>query len=303
MNGAIAKLPSSQQRALAVLLLACVIAVAASVLVVPLILLHKHYDDAIAALTDRLERYRRVAAQAPEYRKALETMRAKDGRRFFLRNTAPNLAGAELQEQVRSAIEGNGGRITTSQNQSPRDEGRFRQITVTVQFFATTPALQKILFAIEAQPPYLVRREHDDASAQCLPWIQARARAGAGSERPARCRGVRARGTAEEMTAMNNLNARFGAALWWALPLAVLAALLGWETDWGNAVESVPQPAARDRRPSPSWHRCCPTTRLPAASPRAPRPFSARCSTRRGARRHSWRRTAGRGGCSGGSSR
>ena len=43
---------------------------------------------------------------------------------------------------------------------------------------------------------------------------------------------------------MNNVNARFGAAFWWALPLAALVALLGWETDWGNAVESVPQPAA-----------------------------------------------------------
>jgi hypothetical protein len=45
------------------------------------------------------------------------------------------------------------------------------------------------------------------------------------------------------MTDMNNLTARLGAALWWALPLAMLAALLGWETDWGSAVESVPQPA------------------------------------------------------------
>ena len=82
-------------------------------------------------------------------------MREKDGRRFFLKNTAPNLAGAELQEQVRAAIESNGGRITTSQNQGPKDEGRFRQITVNVQFFASTPALQKILYALEAQPPYL----------------------------------------------------------------------------------------------------------------------------------------------------
>ena len=82
-------------------------------------------------------------------------MRERDGRRFFLKNTAPNLAGAELQEQVRAAIEGNGGRITTSQNQGPRDEGRFRQIVVSVQFFANTAALQKILLAIEAQPPYL----------------------------------------------------------------------------------------------------------------------------------------------------
>jgi hypothetical protein len=122
----------------------------------PVLLLHRHYDDAIASRSDLLERYRRVAAQAPEYRRTLEAVREKDGRRFFLKNSAPNLAGAELQELVRAAIENNGGRITTSQNQGPRDEGRFRLIVVSVQFFATTPALQKILHAIEAQPPYML---------------------------------------------------------------------------------------------------------------------------------------------------
>ena len=155
MNAAVARLSPSRQRLLAMALLVVAVAIALSVLLLPVLLLHKHYDDTIAELADRLERYGRVAAQAPEYRKALDAMREKDGRRFFLRNTAPNLAGAELQEQVRAAIESNGGRITTSQNQGPKEEGRFRQIIVTVQFFATTPALQKILYALEAQPPYL----------------------------------------------------------------------------------------------------------------------------------------------------
>ena len=155
MIAAIAKLPPSRQRLLAVALLVITVVLVLSILLGPLLLLHKHYDDTIAELTDRIERYRRVAAQAPEYRQALDSMRQKDGRRFFLKNTAPNLAGAELQEQVRAAIESNGGRITTSQNQGPKDDGRFRQITVTVQFFASTPALQKILYALEAQPPYL----------------------------------------------------------------------------------------------------------------------------------------------------
>jgi general secretion pathway protein M len=155
MIAAIGKLSPSRQRLLAVALLVVAVVLVLSVLLGPLLLLHKHYDDAIADLSDRIERYRRVAAQAPEYRKALDAMREKDGRRFFLKNTAPNLAGAELQEQVRAAIESNGGRITTSQNQGPKDDGRFRQITVTVQFFASTPALQKILYALEAQPPYL----------------------------------------------------------------------------------------------------------------------------------------------------
>ena len=156
MNAAIAKLSPARQRALAVVLAVVAIVIVLSLVLVPLVLLHKHYDDTIAGLTERLERYRRVAAEAPEYRKSLEAMRERDSRRFFLKNTAPNLAGAELQELVRTAIEGNGGRITTSQNQTPRDDGRFRQITVSVQFFATTPSLQKILYAIESGPPYLL---------------------------------------------------------------------------------------------------------------------------------------------------
>ena len=73
---------------------------------------------------------------------------------FFLTNTAPNLASAELQDLVRAAIENNGGRITTIQTAQPRDDGRFRQIGINVQLFATTPNLQKILYALETQVPY-----------------------------------------------------------------------------------------------------------------------------------------------------
>ena len=152
----LATLTPVQSRSLAIGLLLAAVALALGVLLLPIVLLHMHYDDAIASTTDRLQRYRRVAAQAPEFRNALDAMREKDGRRFFLKNTAPNLAGAELQELVRSAIEGNGGRITTSQNPAPKGEGRFKQITVNMQFFATTPNLQKVLHALEIQRPYLV---------------------------------------------------------------------------------------------------------------------------------------------------
>ena len=152
----VSKLSPSRQRALAVLLFIVTIAAVLAIVLVPVILLHRHYDTAIADLSDRLRRYQRVAAQAPEIRVALVSMQQRDGRRFFLRNTATNLAGAELQELVKAAIEGNGGRITTSQNTTPREDGRFREIGVNVQFFATTPALQKILLAIESHEPYLI---------------------------------------------------------------------------------------------------------------------------------------------------
>ncbi|HTQ01898.1 MAG TPA: type II secretion system protein GspM [Casimicrobiaceae bacterium] len=153
---AIARLKPAHQRTLAVALLAAAALAVLAIVLGPIVLLHRHYDAAIDDLTDRLERYRRVAAQAPELRHALDIMKEKDGRRFYLKNTAPNLAGAELADLVRSAIENNGGRITTSQNPGPRDEGTFRQLTVNVQFFATTPALAKILQALDTQVPYLI---------------------------------------------------------------------------------------------------------------------------------------------------
>jgi len=147
-------LPPRQSRALAIGLAVLALLVVLVALLLPFVLLHRHYDKAIDALENRIEVYRRVAAQAPELKRALDAMRQRDGHRFFLHNTAPNLAGAELQDLVRGAIENNGGRITTIQIAQPREEGRFRQIGVSVQFFATTPNLQKILFNLETQTPY-----------------------------------------------------------------------------------------------------------------------------------------------------
>ena len=150
------RMSPARQRLLALGILLIGLAALVGALVVPVLLLHRHYDRAIEDLGDKLTRYRRVAAQAPELRTALDAVRTRDGRKFYLRNTATNLAAAELQELVKAAIENNGGRITTSQNTTTRDDGRFKQVGVNVQFFATTPALQKILAAIETQQPYLV---------------------------------------------------------------------------------------------------------------------------------------------------
>jgi len=143
-------------RALAVALLFVAVFLGLAVLLAPFLLMHRHYNQAIDSAQDRLERYRRIAAQGPELQKALDALREKQGRRFFLKNTASNLAGAELQDLVRAAVENNGGRITTIQIVATRDDARFRQIGVNLQLFATTANLQKILYAIETQQPYLL---------------------------------------------------------------------------------------------------------------------------------------------------
>ena len=152
----LAKLTPAQSRALAVGLLVLGLVAVLSVVVVPTVLLHRHYDTAIEEFSDRLTRFRRVAAQAPELGKALDAVRERNGRRFFLKNTAPNLASAELSELVKAAVESNGGRITTSQNVQPKDDERMKQVGANVQFFATTANLQKVLAALETQQPYVI---------------------------------------------------------------------------------------------------------------------------------------------------
>ena len=152
----VARLTPARSRALALALAVAAAALVLAAVLVPVLLLHRHYDEAIATHTDRLERYRRVAAQAPEFRRGLDLMKDKDARRYYLRNSAPNLAGAELQEIVKSASESNGGRITTSQSPGPREDGGFRQIVTNVQFFVTVPNLQRALHALETREPVLV---------------------------------------------------------------------------------------------------------------------------------------------------
>ncbi len=151
-----ASLGPGRSRAFAVALLVLIVAAVLAIVLVPVLLLHRHYDEAIQSTSERVERYRRVAAQAPDLTKAVDAVRERNGRRFFLKNTAPNLASAELSEWVKGTIEGNGGRITTSQNVQPKDDDRFKQIGVNVQFFAISPNLQKILAALETQQPYAV---------------------------------------------------------------------------------------------------------------------------------------------------
>ncbi len=151
----IATLNPEQSRRAAVVLLATVVILAAVVIALPVWLLHRHYDAALADTADRLERYNRIAATRPEIAKQLEAMRGKDTRRFFLRSGAPALSAAEAQEMLRSLVEGSGGRLITMQAPISKEEGRYRQITVNMQLTANMQAARKILNSIETSVPYL----------------------------------------------------------------------------------------------------------------------------------------------------
>lgn len=147
---------TSKGRAAAVLLLTVLLGGVAAAIAVPAVLLHRHYDQAIEEATDRYQRFRRVASQQAQWRQALDAFKARDVRRFLLKNQAVNLAGAELQDLVKAAIEANGGRIITVQAAQARDDGRYKAIGLNVQMFVSAANLQRILHSLETGLPYLV---------------------------------------------------------------------------------------------------------------------------------------------------
>lgn len=147
--------PAEKRRKAALGLLAAAVALGVLLVALPLWLAHRHYDDLLEDIDRRLVRYERLSAARPALEKKLEAVRALDSRRYFLKPGAASLSAAEIQDKVRQLVEGNGGRIISIQPVPPRDEGRFRQVTVTIQANANIMALRKILLQLETNEPYI----------------------------------------------------------------------------------------------------------------------------------------------------
>lgn len=147
-----------QSRLAAIGLLFAALALVAALFVVPTLWLNKRYDAFIDDYTDKLERYRRVAALRPAIEAATAAVLQQDGRKYYLHAASPTLAAAELQGVLTRLIEGNKGRIVSSQVLPGKDEPQANEppkTSIHVQFSASIVPLQLILHAIESHVPYL----------------------------------------------------------------------------------------------------------------------------------------------------
>lgn len=140
--------------ALAILLGIVVVFVVGTV--VPVRMLHRHYDEALEQARDKLERYRRVIATRPELQRRAEQFKTdRDAKAYYLKSDNPALAAAEIQALAKSVIDSSSGKLTSMQVLAPKDEANYRQIAVNVQFNGTIPAIRTILFKLENSQPYL----------------------------------------------------------------------------------------------------------------------------------------------------
>lgn len=151
----VASWPADKRRKAALGLAAGALALLAVAIAVPLWLAHQHYDDALEDIEKRLVRYERLAAARPALEQKLEGVRALGSRKYFLKASAASLSAAEVQDRVRQFIETAGGRVISVQMGTAKDDGRFKQVPVTVQANANILVTRRILHALETNEPYL----------------------------------------------------------------------------------------------------------------------------------------------------
>ncbi len=147
--------PADKRRKAAIGLAAGIAALAIVAVALPLGFAHQHYDDALEDIDKRLVRYERLAAARPQLEQKLEGVRALGSRKYFLKASAASLSAAEVQDRVRQSIESAGGRVISVQMGVARDDGRFKQVPVTVQANANILVTRRILHALESNEPYL----------------------------------------------------------------------------------------------------------------------------------------------------
>jgi general secretion pathway protein M len=108
----------------------------------------------IQDLYDQLTRYRMLAAEEPAVRERLEAFKQRNqGSELYLKGETPTLAGAELQERVKSVVESSGGTLVSTQTMPEAEEQGLVRVSVKVRMRADVEGVQKVLYGLETGRP------------------------------------------------------------------------------------------------------------------------------------------------------
>lgn len=153
----IERLPRLQRRILAAGLLLLLLAVVVRVFVVPVWSTYLSNRDAIVQMEDSVARYSRLSSQIDTLRLAIEELEeADDLDRYALAQESEALAAAALQERIKSVVTKSGGTLSSTQVLPADSQSGFKRISVSVRMGVSIGALQRVLYDLENDLPYLL---------------------------------------------------------------------------------------------------------------------------------------------------
>ena len=126
-------------------------------LIRPVVETYRHYDERIAELTDRLQRYQRAARDRDTSARLLEQRKRSDpAKRLYLGGQNASLAASELQGVIKRVVEESKGELLSMQVIGAPKAERASEVTVKVRIKGDIQTLQKCVHALEAGRPVLL---------------------------------------------------------------------------------------------------------------------------------------------------
>jgi general secretion pathway protein M len=147
-------------RTLALVLLGVALFGGARFVVAPLVAAFEDNAGSIEDARAMLQRYRALAEQRPAMAERLATQQERAASAAgYLQGPSDALAAAQLQDRVKSVIEGAGGELRSTQilpAKAIEGDAGIRRAALRVQFAITIEGLQETLYDLESGQPYLL---------------------------------------------------------------------------------------------------------------------------------------------------
>ena len=156
-------LSASASRGAAVGILIGISAALWFIIVQPTIISFFEHRESIAQSQEMLAKYRGIASTRADLDSSLRKLRAaQETEDRLLTGGSTQLVGAKLQNSLKESIETNGGTLTSMQVMTGREEEGFFRIPIAVTLTSTIEPLEKIIYTIETQNPYLFIEKSSD---------------------------------------------------------------------------------------------------------------------------------------------
>ena len=149
-------LPKWQHATLSLCLLAVVVTGLYFTLLQPALTARKNYQERIDDLSLQLDRYRNTESEILKLQDEIEQLMLVDpDNDGFLEEKSPALVAADLQRQLKSLIESNGGDLVSTNVITDPENELFPKVTIKVHMQAEMQTMVTVFYKLAVNKPFL----------------------------------------------------------------------------------------------------------------------------------------------------